>query len=78
MKILISLVISFFLGGAKAYYFLGKAFSTTNQMSYETNLDTTIRYLELVEQGKVESLKQLLKSGVDCGANVYKHFLKED
>lgn len=78
MKLLISIVISFALGGVTVYFFLGKAFSTFNQMSYETNLETTIKYLELVEEGKIEPLKQLLKSGVDCGSNVYKHFLKDD
>lgn len=78
MKLFISVVISFILGGATVYFFLGKAFSTVSQMSYETNLDTTIKYLELVEEGKIEPLKQLRQLGVDCGANVYKQYLKDD
>jgi len=78
MKLLISIIISFALGGATVYVLLEKTFSTVNQMSYEMKLDTTIKYLELVEQGKIEPLKQLLKSAIDCGANVYKHFLEED
>lgn len=78
MKFLISIIISFALGGAAMYMVLGKSFSTVNQMTYETNLETTIKYLELVEQDKIETLKKILKSGIDCGANLYSHFLEED
>ena len=59
------------------YILQGKIFKTVNQISFEGNLDTTIRYLELLEQNEVEPLKKLLKSGVDCGANIYKLFLDE-
>ena len=78
MKLALSIVVSFALGLATMHIFLGKGFSALNQMSFENNLDTTIKYLELLEKNDIEPLKQLLRSGIDCNSNIYKHFIAQE
>ncbi len=77
MKLVVLIIISFVFGLTAMSIIQGKLIKTVNQISLETNLDTTIKYLDLIEQNKIEPLRRLLKSGVDCGANVYKQFLEQ-
>lgn len=71
MKTIIYAIIAFGFGLAAMYLYLGKGFSVVNQLSLEINISNNIRYLELLEQGKVESLKEVLKRNIDCASAEY-------
>ena len=76
MKISISVIISFALGLglglAAMFIYIDRVLTESGQRSYVTNLDTTIRYLELLEKNDIESFKQKLRTKVDCGTAAYK------
>jgi len=75
MKLIISITLSFILGLGAMYLILGKLFSTIGQMSSETQLDTQIKYLELLEENRIEPLKEILRRSIDCGSAVYENNL---
>lgn len=76
MKTIIYAIIAFGFGLAVMYLYLGKGFSVVNQLSLEINISNNIRYLELLEQGKVEPLKEVLKRNIDCSSAEYEKNLE--
>ena len=71
MKLVLSVILSFILGLGSMYLLLGRTFSVISQMSSEMQLDTRIKYLELLEQNKIEPFKELLKTSIDCESAIY-------
>ena len=76
MKIIFSVVIAFGLGLASMYLYLGNGFSTMSQISSEIQISNNIKYLELIEQGKIEPLKKLFKMNIDCMSATYENNLE--
>jgi hypothetical protein len=75
MKIVVSVVIAFGLGLASMYLYIGKGFSAMNQISSEIQISNHIKYLELIEQGKIEPLKNLFRMNIDCMSATYENNL---
>lgn len=76
MKVVFSVVIAFGLGLASMYLYLGKGFSAATQMSSQAQISNNIRYLELIEQGKIEPLTSLLTMNIDCMSAIYENNLE--
>ena len=56
--------------------YLGKSFSAVNQITYEIQISNNFKYLEFLEQGKIEALKNLFKMNIDCMSASYKDNLE--
>jgi len=67
---------SFALGVGGAYLLFGKAFSVWSQASTEAQLENRIRFIELIEQNKVECLKKVLIEQLESTSEFYESNLE--
>ncbi len=78
MKLIIVSIISFTLGVAATLYYAGSEIKASNQLSNQFALMTELRYLEILEEGKHEELKDYLKMAVDCQSSTVRQFIEND
>jgi len=76
VKIVITAIVSFVLGTTVTYFYLGKSFQVVNQFANQSSFMSELSYLEMLEKGKSEGLKQYLSGSVDCRASTLKLFIK--
>jgi hypothetical protein len=76
VKIVISAIVSFVLGIAITYYYLGSKLQESNQGENQLRLMWDLHYLEMLERGAPENLMDFLQINVDCQASTIKQFIE--
>ncbi|WMS85532.1 hypothetical protein [Pleionea litopenaei] len=75
MKLLVTTLTAFSFGLVSMYIYLGKSFSTVSQMAVENQISNDVRFIELIEEGKIDELKKKLIVHIDCNSAVYENNL---
>jgi len=75
MKFVVTTLTAFSLGLVSMYVYLGKSFSTVSQIAMENQISNDVRFIELIEQGKVDELKKKLVAFIDCNSAIYENNL---
>jgi len=76
MKFIVSLLAGIVLGSAATWFYLVAGFSMVNQMQNEASIQSSLKYIEILEQQNADTLKTVLVAGLPCQVKVYEEFLE--
>lgn len=76
MKYFLSMVAGVVLGSAATWFYLSAGFSMVSQMQTEASIQSSAKYIEILEQQDADTLKALLVAGLPCQVKVYEEFLE--
>lgn len=76
MKYLGTFLVGLVLGGGLAWYMTAKSTTIANQLHYMAEMDSTIKYIEALDDGQSETVRKALRTKLACGAQAFEELLQ--